>query len=105
MDRITEAQNATDGTDREWGLLMASPATASPVNEVVEFFAHAPSRQDIAVFRLSSSAQERLSGLLARNAAGTLSVEEQHELDQMVLLDDIVSLIRARAQGSTSASA
>jgi hypothetical protein len=75
------------------------------VNEVVEFFAHAPSRQDIATFQLSSPARKHLSELLARNAAGTLTAEEQHELDQMVLLDDIVSLIRARAQSSIAAPA
>jgi hypothetical protein len=84
---------------------MASPATVSPVNEVVEFFAHAPSRADIAAFRLSPAAHERLRDLLARNAAGMLTADEQRELDQVLLLDDIVSLIRARAQGSTAASA
>jgi hypothetical protein len=72
------------------------------VNEVVEFFAHAPSREDIVAFRLSPAAHERLRELLTGNAAGMLSVDEQHELDQVVLLDDIVSLIRARAQASPS---
>jgi hypothetical protein len=43
-----------------------------------------------------------LRELLARNSAGSLNVAEQRELDQMVLLDDIVSLIRARVQGSLS---
>jgi len=83
---------------------MASPAALSPVNEVVEFFARAPSREDIAAFRLSSPAHERLRTLLARNAAGMLSPDEQRELDQMVLLDDILSLIRARVQGHTAAT-
>ena len=81
---------------------MASPATVSPVNEVVEFFARAPSREDIAAFRLSRAAHERLRGLLARNAAAMLTADEQCDLDQIVLLDDIVSLIRARGQGSTA---
>ncbi len=83
---------------------MASSAAMSPVNEVIEFFARAPSREDIAAFRLSPAAHERLRGLLARNAAGLLSADEQRELDQIVLLDDIVSLIRARAQGSAAAT-
>ena len=42
--------------------------------------------------------------LLARNAAGALSTEEVRELDQMVLLDDILSLIRARVQGSPASA-
>ena len=83
---------------------MASPAALNPVNEVIEFFAHAPSREDIAAFHLSPAAHERLRGLLARNAAGTLTADEQRELDQLVLLDDIISLIRARTQGSAAAT-
>ena len=84
---------------------MARSVVESPVHEVIEFFAHAPSQEDIAAFRLSSAAYERLRGLLGRNAAGTLTADEHHELDQMVLLDDILSLIRTRAQGSTAAIA
>jgi hypothetical protein len=74
------------------------------VTEVVDFFACAPSREAIATFRLSPAAQDRIRALLARNAAGTLSTEEQRELDQMVLLDDILSLIRARVQGSPASA-
>jgi hypothetical protein len=83
---------------------MASPAALNPVNEVIDFFARAPSREDIAAFRLSPAAHERLRALLARNAAGMLSPEEQRELDQMVLLDDILSLLRARVQGNTASA-
>ncbi len=79
---------------------MATPAALSPVSEVIAFFAHAPSREDIADFRLSPPAERRLRDLLAGTAAGTLSAGEERELDQMVLLDDIVSLIRVRVQGS-----
>lgn len=71
---------------------MASPTALSPVNEVIDFFA----RAEIAAFRLSPAAHERLRALLAHNAAGMLATDEQRELDQMVLLDDILSLIRAR---------
>ena len=77
---------------------MSQTPTASPVEEVVEFFAQGPSRQDIAAFRLSEAAQDRLRELLRRNAAATLSSEETHQLDQMVLLDDIVSPICVRAR-------
>ena len=83
---------------------MASPAALNPVNEVIDFFARAPSREDIAAFRLSPAAHGRLRTLLARNAAGMLSPEEQRELDQMVLLDDILSLLRARVQGNTASA-
>lgn len=84
---------------------MARLAAASPVNDVIDFLARAPSREDIAAFHFSPAARERLRVLLAHNAAGVLSTDEQHELDQIVLLDDILSLIRARAQGTTTAAA
>jgi len=57
-------------------------------------------RAAIAAFHLSPTAHERICALLDRNAAGTLSPEEERELDQMVLLDDILSLIQARVQGA-----
>ena len=63
---------------------MASPAALSPVAEVVEFFACAPSREAIAAFRLSPAAQERIRALLARNAAGELSTEEQRRYTSSV---------------------
>jgi hypothetical protein len=84
---------------------MAGSIVESPVSEVIEFFAHAPSQEDIVAFRLSSAALRRLREVLAGNAAGTLTADEQHKLDQMVLLDDILSLIRTRAQGSMTTTA
>lgn len=83
---------------------MSHASVLSPVGEVVEFFARGPSREEIAAFRLSEAAQDRLRELLDRNAVGMLSTEESQELDQMVLLDDIVSLIRARIQRPTQAT-
>ena len=77
----------------------------SPINDVVEFFARAPSRAEIVAFRLSPVAAVHLRDLLVRNAAGTLTADEQRELDQMVLLDDILSLIRARAHGDAGSAA
>ncbi len=91
--------------ERKGNCRMASPVIVTPVNEVVDFFAQAPSRDDIAAFRLSPAAREYLRELLARNAAGTLAAEEQHELDQIVLLDDIISLIRARVHDTTMSPA
>jgi len=57
----------------------------------------APSREAMADFQLSPTGHERLRALIARN--GSLIEVEARELDQMVLLDDILSLIKARVQG------
>jgi hypothetical protein len=82
---------------------MSQASMVSPIEEVVQFFALGPSAEEIAAFKLSDAAQERLRELLHRNAAGELTAEEQRQLDQMVVLDDIVSLIRVRAQRKSSA--
>ena len=84
---------------------MSQAPTLSPVGEVIEFFAQGPSRAAIAAFQLSEAARERLRELLHRNAAGAVTPDEARELDQMLLLDDIVSLIRARAQHPTAPGA
>jgi len=71
----------------------------SRVEEVVAFFARGPPHEEIAAFRLSESARERLGELLRRNSVGELTPEEDRELDPLVLLDDTVSLIRAKSAG------
>ena len=78
---------------------MSQTPTVSPVEEVVEFFAQGPTsgHRRFPSFR---GGAESLRELLRRNASATLSPEEAHLLDQMVLLDGIVSLIRARVHSS-----
>jgi hypothetical protein len=46
----------------------------------------------------------RVRELLEKNAAGTLTREESAELDQLVLLDRIVMLIRSRLPGFSQSS-
>jgi len=75
---------------------MSQISLARPTEEVADFFAHAPSVEDIAAFRLSDTAIARVRELLHKNADGMLSREESEELDQLVLLDRIVMLIRSR---------
>ena len=77
---------------------MSQTSTLSPMQEVVEFFASVPSREQIATFRLSETAQQHIRELLARNSAGTLTDEEVRELDKIMGLNDVVTLIRVRAQ-------
>jgi hypothetical protein len=68
----------------------------TPTEEIAEFFARGPSTDEIARFRLSNAALKRVRDLLGKNDEGTLSPEETQELDQLVLLDRIVMLIRSR---------
>lgn len=75
---------------------MSQSSLLRPIEEIAEFFAHGPSAEEIAAFRLSEPTLARVRELLEKNAAGTLSREESEELDQLVLLDRIVMLIRSR---------
>jgi len=76
--------------------MMSQAALPRPTEEIADFFARAPSVEEIAAFRLSDETITRVRALLDKNAAGTLSGEESEELDQLVLLDRIVTLIRSR---------
>ena len=47
--------------------------------------------------RLAPSAQSQLNDLLARNSAGTLSVQESKQLDSLIEQIDELNLLTARA--------
>lgn len=67
-------------------------------DEVVSFFASGPEREAIAEFRLSPATVERVRALLHKKSAGTLTAEEEEELDECVQLDRLITLIRSRAR-------
>ena len=73
--------------------------------EIAEFFARGPSAEEIAAFRLSDATVARVRELLDKNAGGTLTRDEGEELDQLVLLDRIVMLIRSRVPSHEPGSA
>ncbi len=74
---------------------MSTVSHVSPAEELAIFLASGPSSEEIAAFRLSDAALERMSVLLDKNKDGTLTVEESRELDRTVLLDDIIGLIQS----------
>lgn len=79
---------------------MNKATTAGPIEEIVTFFAKGPSQEEIAAFQLSGAAQEHIRKLLTKNSAGTLTREENRELDKLTVLNDVVSLIRVRARAA-----
>lgn len=83
---------------------MSSVSRISPAEELADFLARRPSLAEIAAFRLSDSALERARELLEKNENGALSPEESRELDRLVLLDDIIGLIQARASSPETSS-
>ena len=65
--------------------------------EVLDFLMTRPTPQDIAVFKVSPTAQERLRSLLDRNQEGTLTDSEIAELDVYEQLEHLMILMKARA--------
>lgn len=64
--------------------------------EVAEFLARGPSAQEIANFRISARAQERVRVLMEKNENGMLTPDEVAELDEITVLDQLFTLVRAR---------
>ena len=65
--------------------------------EVLEFLSQGPSAQQIIAFRPGLEAQERFSQLLEINRERTLTVEEEEELDHYVCIEQMMSLLKAKA--------
>jgi hypothetical protein len=84
---------------------MSQASVQSPTEQVAEFFARSPSPEEIAAFHLSEDVLEQVRELLYKNSAGTLTAEEAQELDELVLLDRIVNLIRSRVPPQTPRAA
>jgi hypothetical protein len=64
--------------------------------EVAEFLARGPSAEEIANFHISEPAQERVRELMEKDEESTLTPEETAELDEITVLDQLFTLIRAR---------
>jgi hypothetical protein len=76
-------------------MYLSQTSMLRPTEQIAEFFARGPSRQEIMAFRLSDESLSTIRELLCKNSAGTLTPEEAQELDELVLLDRIVNLIRS----------
>jgi hypothetical protein len=83
---------------------MSHAPMISPVEEGAASFAQAPSREDIAHFQLSQAAQKQIARLLDKEDDGVLSAEEKRQLDELLILNDLVALIRSQAPSSIQSS-
>jgi hypothetical protein len=76
---------------------MAKKLTTSwMVEEVAEFLAQSPSREELLAFRPSVKAQERWEALVAKSKNRALSNVEEWELDQFEHLEMLMQSIKAR---------
>ena len=73
-----------------------SAPSRNPIEEVAEFFGRGPSREEIRQFQLSEKTQAWINELLDKEDDGTLSAEEKHQLDELLIIHDVVTLIRSQ---------
>jgi hypothetical protein len=76
---------------REW------PGASGLATEVIDFLASGPAPRKIVDFHPSKLSVERMRDLLDREEEGKLTAAEKAELDEMALLDHLMSLVKARA--------
>lgn len=88
----------------ERGLRQLGAESSALGEEVIAFLARGPHPQEIVSFHPSDASVRRARELLDKNREGSLSPEEQSELDEMSRLNQLFSLIKARARRHLAAS-
>jgi len=73
--------------------------------QVLDFLAASPSAEAIINFRPSPEAQQQFSELLELNRQRELTLAETEELDHYVRIDQMVSLLKAKAYNHLDTSA
>jgi hypothetical protein len=66
------------------------------VEEVAEFLASHPSQEEWSVYRPSRKAQDRFNFLLDKSKKGTISADEEWELNQFEHLEILIQAVKAR---------
>lgn len=76
---------------------------STPYDEVYDFLLSAPSPEAVIAFRPSEETQTRVRYLLEANRSGTLSTDEQAELDEFSSVEHFVRMLKIRAERKLSA--
>lgn len=77
---------------------MTDTSLRSVADVVTDFFSTAPDLQQIAGYRLPNELQDRAHQLLERNRKGTLTAQEQTEMEEFRQIDHLLTLIKAKAR-------
>ncbi|MCC5639159.1 hypothetical protein LC593_25690 [Nostoc sp. CHAB 5844] len=77
--------------------LINSLDTPATYMEVLDFLIQQPTPEEIAKFKVLSQAQTQLENLLEKNRLGTITQTENNELDIYEQLDQLMTLLKARA--------
>lgn len=81
------------GKERE----MASSTLPPIYNEIVDYLVEKATPQEILAFQASDSARRRAEELFERSNEGTLTPDERVELEHIVEIESLMSLLKAKA--------
>ncbi|HEX8847049.1 MAG TPA: hypothetical protein VF791_20570 [Pyrinomonadaceae bacterium] len=73
-------------------------STMKAYEEIVEFIARGTTPNNVAAFRPSESAKERVADLIQREKSSSISPEEESELNHYLQLEHLMRLAKARAR-------
>lgn len=69
--------------------------------EIIDFIAAGTTPETVIAFHPSDSVQQRVAELVERSHNGSISTEEQSELDDYLQLEHIMIMAKARARQHT----
>ena len=76
---------------------MATTLVPMIYNELLEYLVRKATADEIMAFKASPEAEERAAYLIDRNNAGTLTLDERLELEQILYFDSKISVLKAKA--------
>ena len=71
------------------------------VDEIADFLASSPTREQLLTFRPSETVQQRARELLTKSNLGTLSAEDERELSQLEQAELLMRLVKSRIHSRT----
>ncbi len=77
-------------------------STTKSYDEIIDFFAAGTTPEAVVAFRPSNEAALRVAELVAKSKEGSISTEEQSELEDYLQIEHILILAKARARQHTS---
>jgi len=80
---------------------METMHAAKSYEEIIDFIAAGTTPETVLAFRPSDVAQQRVAELVERLRDGTISPEEQSELEDYLQLEHIMIMAKARARQYT----
>jgi hypothetical protein len=77
---------------------MAINIQQSIITELSDFIVSQPSLETLAAYQIPSNIQQHLDYLLERHREKQLAAEEAEELEKILLLNDLMALVKAKAK-------